>query len=61
MSGIQNVLLISFGSEWLSLRFGLICPQFGVASGSELKYSLAAVNKQAAPSLHPGVVLATLL
>ena len=61
MSGIQNVLLISIGSEWWSLRFESICPQIFVASGSELENSLAAVNKRAAGSLFPGVDLVTLL
>jgi len=35
--GYQNVLLISMGSEWLSLRFGYTCPQVFGASGSEFK------------------------
>jgi hypothetical protein len=35
MSGIQNVLIISSGLVWYSLRFGLICPQFSGASGGE--------------------------
>jgi len=43
MFGKQNVLLISIGSEWQSLRFGLICPQFFSGSGREFEKSLAAV------------------
>jgi len=45
MSIIQNVLQIALGLEWSSLIFGLIGPQFFGASGSEFKWSLAAVNK----------------
>ena len=60
ISGNQNVLLTSIGLEWQSLRFGLICPQMIGASGGELKYSLAAVNRRAEWSLCPGVVSATL-
>jgi hypothetical protein len=40
---------------------GLIYPQFFGASGGEIKYSLAAVNKDAARSLRPGVISATFL
>jgi len=61
MSGIQNVLVISIGSEWKSLRFGLIWTQFFGDASSEYKSSLAAVKQCAARSLHPGVVLATLV
>src|SRR5882757_5397582 len=61
ISGIQYVLLISIGSEWQSLRLGSICPQVFDASGSEFKYSQAAVKQRAAQSLCPGVISATLL
>jgi len=61
MSGNQNVLLISIGSEWEYLRFGLIRHQFFGVSGYKVKEILAAVNKRAAWSLRPGVVSATFL
>jgi len=56
MSGNQNVLLICIGSEWQSLKLGLICPQFFGASGGEFKWCLAAVNWLAVRSLHLGVL-----
>ena len=37
MSGIQNVMLISTGSERYSLIFGLLCSLFSGASGGEFK------------------------
>jgi len=37
MSGNQYELLISIGSEWDSLRCGLICPQSFCVSGGEFK------------------------
>jgi hypothetical protein len=40
----------------LTLKFGLIFPQFFGASGSEFRLSLAAVDKWGARSLHPGVI-----
>jgi len=58
ISGIQNLLLISNGSEWYSFRFGLPWPKFIGDSGAEFKWSLVAVNKRAARTLHPGVVSA---
>jgi len=35
ISGNQNVLLISIGPEWYTLRFGSSCPQFFGTSGGE--------------------------
>jgi len=60
MSGNQNLLLISIGSEWSSLRFGLICPQVFGASCGEFWESLVAVIERVARSLRRGVVSATL-
>jgi hypothetical protein len=60
-SGNQHLLLVTIGSEWYSLLFGLIYPQCCGKSGGELEWSLASVNKCAAQLLRPGVVSATLL
>jgi hypothetical protein len=61
MTGIQNVLLNSIGLLWLSLSFGLICPQLFGAPGGGLKFSVVVVNTHVAQSVRPGVVSATLL
>ena len=61
MTGMHNVLLISIGLQWYSLRSGSICVQLFRASGGEFKKSLVAVNKRAARSHHLGVISAPLL
>jgi len=60
-SGNQHVLLIYNRSEWHSLRFGSLCPQFVAASGAGFEFVLAAVNWRATESLRPGVISATFL
>jgi len=59
MSGIHNVLLISIGSEWQSLRFGYIYPLFFGALGGEFKCRLAGVDMRGAWWLLLGDVSAT--
>ena len=53
ISGNQNVLLIFKGSEWESLKFGFICPQFFGVLGCGFRWSLAAINYSAAWLLRP--------